>query len=302
MTLLKSILVASFSVIFSMVFSVSINADDHHAKSPSFKASQLTDNIYMLQGKGGNLGLLKGNDGLLLIDADYKVMSDALKIELGKYGGVNNLNYLINTHWHGDHTQGNKALGHHAQIIAHDNVRARLLTTQEIKLFKMVSKPYPKHALPAITYAKRLSLHINNEDIEIVHFPKGHTDGDSVVFFKKANVVHMGDHFFSGMFPFVDVAHGGNVLNMAKNIAVILGMVNNKTKIIPGHGPLSSKSELQAFHDMLVDTSAEVTDMKNQGLTLEKIQAKGLSEKWAKWEANSFFPAKVWIGIIYSSL
>ncbi len=292
----------SIITVFILTISGTVNAGDHHNKSPSYKSTQLTDNIYMLQGKGGNLGLLKGKDGLLLIDADYSVMSDALKSELSKYGGMNNLNYLINTHWHGDHTQGNKALGHHAQIIAHDNVRARLLTTQEIKLFKMVSKPYPKHALPAITYAKRLSLHINNEDIEVVHFPKGHTDGDSVVFFKKANVVHMGDHFFSGMFPFVDVDHGGNVLNMAKNIEAILGMINDKTKVIPGHGPLSTKAELQAFHDMLVDTSAEVTNMKSQGLTLEKIQAKGLSEKWAKWETNSFFPAKVWIGIIYSSL
>ncbi len=302
MKLLKSKLAVSLAAL-SILFAGQINAgDEHHEKSLSFKSTKLTDNIYMLQGKGGNLGLLKGDDGLLLIDADYKVMSDALKSELGKYGGVNNLNYLINTHWHGDHTQGNKALGHHAQIIAHDNVRTRLLTTQEIKLLKIVSKPYPKHALPAITYAKRLSLHINNEDIEVVHFPKGHTDGDSVVFFKKANVVHMGDHFFSGMFPFVDVDHGGNVLNMAKNISVVLGMVNNKTKIIPGHGPLSNKAELQAFHDMLINTSAEVTNMKSQGLTLEEIQAKGLSKKWAKWEANSFFPTKVWIGIIDGSL
>ncbi len=276
--------------------------NDHHAKSPSFKSTQLTENIYMLQGKGGNLALLKGENGLLLIDADYKVMSDALKNALGKYGGVNNLNYLINTHWHGDHTQGNMALGHHAQIIAHDNVRARLLTTQEIKLFKMVSKPYPKHALPAITYAKRLSLHINDEDIEVVHFPKGHTDGDSVVFFKKANIVHMGDHFFSGMFPFVDVDHGGNVLNMAKNISLILEMIDDKTRVIPGHGPLSTKKELQAFHDMLIDTSAEVSAMKAKGLSLEEIQKKSLSKKWAAWEANSFFPANVWIGIIYSSL
>lgn len=276
--------------------------EEHHTKSLSFKATQLTDNIYMLKGKGGNLGLLKGENGLLLIDADYKVMSDALKKELSKYGGVSNLNYLINTHWHGDHTQGNKVLGHHAQIIAHDNVRARLLTTQEIKLFKMVSKPYPKHALPAITYTKRLSLHINDEDIEVVHFPNGHTDGDSVVFFKKANIVHMGDHFFTGMFPFVDIEHGGNVLNMAKNINTVIGMIDDKTKVIPGHGVLSNKKGLQAFYEMLLETSTEVAAMKDKGLSLEKIQEKGLSKKWATWEANSFFPAKTWIGIIYNSL
>lgn len=288
--------------LFVMLFSSFSHAGDHHATSPSFTSTQLTDTIYMLQGKGGNLGLLKGKDGLLLIDADYKVMSDALRKELKKYGGVDSLNYLINTHWHGDHTQGNFALGHHAQIIAHDNVRARLLTQQEIKLFNMVSKPYPAHALPALTYAKRLSLHINNEDIEVVHFPRGHTDGDSVVFFKKANVVHMGDHFFSGMFPFVDVDHGGNVLNMAKNVKTILTMINDKTKVIPGHGPLSNKADLQAFYNMLIDISADVQAMKDKGMSLEQMQKKGLNSKWDAWAKRSFFPAKVWIGIVLSSL
>ena len=277
------------------------NAENHHKKSPSFKSTKLTKNIFMLQGKGGNLGLIKGKQGILLIDADYKVMSKALKSELTKYGGVNKLTYLINTHWHGDHTQGNFALGHHAQIIAHDNVRARLLTNQEIKLFKMVSKPYPEHALPSITYEKKLSLHINNENIEVVHFPNGHTDGDSVVFFKNANIVHMGDHFFSGFYPFVDVEHGGNVLNMAKNVKTILAMLDDKTKVIPGHGPLSNKKGLQEFHDMLIGTSAEVKSMKDEGLSLDAIKEKGLSKKWNSW-TKGFLPEKVWVGIVYNSL
>lgn len=275
--------IVSIVTAFTLLLSVAVNAENHHKKSPSFKSTKLTNNIFMLQGKGGNLGLIKGKQGILLIDADYKVMSEALKNELRKYGGVNKLTYLINTHWHGDHTQGNFSLGHHAQIIAHDNVRARLLTTQEIKLFKMVSKPYPKHALPSITYEKKLSLHINSEDIELIHFANGHTDGDSVVFFKKANVVHMGDHFFSGFYPFVDVAHGGNVLTMAKNVKTILAMLDDKTKIIPGHGPLSNKKDLQDFYDMLIGTSAEVKTMKNEGFSLDKIKEKGLSKKWDSW-------------------
>lgn len=291
------------SVVSTMVLflPLTVSAENHHENSPSFKSTKLTSNIYMLQGKGGNLGLIKGKQGILLIDADYKVMSDALKSELSNHGGVNKLSYLLNTHYHGDHTQGNFALGHYAQIIAHDNVRARLLTKQEIKLFKMVSKPYPKHALPSITYEKRLSLHINNEDIEVVHFPNGHTDGDSVVFFKKSNIVHMGDHFFSGFFPFVDVSHGGNVLNMAKNVKSILSMVNSKTKIIPGHGPLSNKKDLQNFYDMLIGTSAEVKTMMDQGLSLDKIKEKGLSQKWNSW-TKGFLPTNVWIDIVHSSL
>lgn len=286
---------------FILCLPVIANAENHHKKSPSFKSTKLTKNIFMLQGKGGNLGLIKGKQGILLIDADYKVMSKALKSELTKYGGVNKLTYLINTHWHGDHTQGNMALGHHAQIIAHDNVRARLLTTQEIKLFKMVSKPYPEHALPSITYEKKLSLHINNENIEVVHFPNGHTDGDSIVFFKNANVVHMGDHFFSGFYPFVDVEHGGNVLNMAKNVKTVLAMLDDETKVIPGHGPLSNKKGLKAFYDMLIGTSAEVKAMKDEGLSLDTIKEKGLSGKWDEW-TKGFLPEKVWMGIVYNSL
>jgi len=278
-----------------------VAAEKHHGESPSFSTTQLTDSIVMLQGKGGNLALLKGKQGLLLVDADYSAMSEALKAELGKHGGIDKLTYLINTHWHGDHTQGNLALGRQAQIVAHDNVRARLLTRQEIKLFKMVSEPYPEHALPSITYQTKLTLHINGEELEVVHLPGGHTDGDSVVFFRKANIVHMGDHYFNGFFPFVDLAHGGNVLKMAENIKTILSMIDDKTQIIPGHGPLSNKAELQAFHDMLAGTAAEVKAMKDSGMSLKKIQQKGLSAQWKTW-TDGFLPADVWIGIIHGSL
>ena len=300
MNILTSALL-TFIGIFSFTLPVLVNAENHHASSAQFKSTTLTNNIFMLQGKGGNIGLIKGKQGLLLIDADYKEMSHALEAELAKHGGINTVNYLINTHWHGDHTQGNETVGHHAQIIAHENVRPRLLSSQEIKLFNMVTEVYPEHALPSITYKTSMSLHINDKTINVVHFPNGHTDGDSIVFIKNDNIVHMGDHFFSGMFPFVDVAHGGNVLKMAKNIKSVLAMLDNKTKVIPGHGPLSTKADLQAFHDMLTGTSAEVSKMKEKGMTLEKIQEKGLSSKWTAW-TKGFIPEKVWIGIVYSSL
>jgi len=287
----------------SITFSTSnlAHAENHHASSPVFKSTPLASNIFMLQGKGGNIGLIKGKQGLLLIDADYKEMSSALEAELTKHGGINKVSYLINTHWHGDHTQGNDVIGHHAQIIAHENVRPRLLTSQEIKLFNMVTEPYPHHALPSITYKTSMSLHINDKEIKVVHFPNGHTDGDSIVFIKGANIVHMGDHFFSGMFPFVDVAHGGNVLNMAKNIQSVLPMLDSKTQVIPGHGPLSTKADLEAFYNMLIGTSAEINAMKEKGITLNKIKEKGLSKKWESW-TKGFIPEKVWIDIVYSSL
>ena len=151
--------------LFAFALPYLANAENHHAGSAQFKSTPLTSNIFMLQGKGGNIGLIKGKQGLLLIDADYKEMSSALESELAKHGGINKVSYLINTHWHGDHTQGNETVGHHAQIIAHENVRPRLLTSQEIKLFNMVTEPYPEHALPSITYKTSMSLHINNKEI-----------------------------------------------------------------------------------------------------------------------------------------
>ncbi len=255
----------------------------------------------MLQGKGGNIAILTGKQGLLMVDDDYKVMSDALKKQIQHYGGLDKLTYIINTHWHGDHTEGNLSLGNHALIVAHDNVRTRLLTTREIKLFKMVSQPYPPKALPNMTYAKSMKLYMNGEKVQIVHYPTGHTDGDSVIFFKQANVVHMGDHHFSGFFPFVDIENGGNVLNMANNVKTVLALINDQTKVIPGHGPLSTKTDLKEFYDMLLGTSAEVQKMIDSGMNLKEIQEKGLSKRWDSW-TDGFLSTEVWINIVYNSL
>jgi len=284
-----------------LILSMNVFAEDHHAESKTFSKTQVSDNIWMLQGKGGNIAVLNGDDGLLMIDDDYKVMTEALKGEIKSLGGLDKLTYLINTHWHGDHTEGNLELGNHASIVAHDNVRTRLMTRQEVKIFNMVKEPYPEKALPSITYQKEMTLHFNNEEIGLRHYAGGHTDGDSVVFFKKANVVHMGDHFFSGFFPFVDTGTGGNVLQMAENVKAILELVDDQTKIIPGHGPLSTKQDMQQFYDMLIGTSGEVKQMKKAGLTLDQIKAKGLSEKWNDW-TDGFLSTEVWVGIIYSSL
>ena len=278
-----------------------VQAGKHHAETKSFSSQKVADSINLLQGKGGNIAVLTGKQGILMIDADYQHMSPALKEALMAHGGHEQLTYIINTHWHGDHTQGNLEMGHHAQIIAHDNVRERLLTAQEIKLFKMVSEPYPEHALPSLTYEQAMSLHINGEQVDIVHYPGGHTDGDSVVFFKNANVVHMGDHFFNGFFPFVDVDTGGNVQRMADNVGKVLELIDDQTIVIPGHGPVADKQQLAAFQRMLVGTQAEVKGMMAQGMSLEQIQQQGLSAHWSEW-ADGFLSTDVWISIVYSSL
>ena len=276
-------------------------AKPHHAATKSFKLTPLTEQVFLLKGKGGNIALMTGEQGLVLIDADYAEMSAALADELAKHGGIEQVTYLINTHWHADHTQGNALIGHHAPIVAHDNVRRRLLTRQEVKQFNIVTEPYATHALPSITYDKTLTLSINGETVEIVHFANGHTDSDSIVFLKQANIVHMGDHFFSGFYPFVDVGTGGDVHKMASNVEIVLGQIDDDTIVIPGHGPLSSKADLEDFHEMLVGTTAEVKAMLAKGLTVEQMQAEGLSLEWEEWSVG-FLSTDVWIGIIASSL
>jgi glyoxylase-like metal-dependent hydrolase (beta-lactamase superfamily II) len=298
MTLLKILRPVGLSM--ALLLAATTNSA-HHEELPKFNVTALAGNLLMLQGKGGNLALLSGAQGLVLVDNDYQKMSTALEAALADYGGAEKLAYIINTHWHGDHTGGNLALGQYASIVAHDNVRERLLSAQEIQLFKMKSDPYPAIAVPSITYKKAMTLHINDEKVELVHFVGGHTDGDSVVFFKSANVVHTGDHFFNGFFPFVDVDSGGNVVKMAENMKLLLVMIDDDTKIIPGHGPLANKADLTAFVEMLEGTTAEVKAKKDKGLGLEEIQQQGLSDNWQAW-TGGILTADVWISIVYSSL
>lgn len=264
----------------------------------SFKISEIQTGFHFLQGKGGNILLSEGDDGLLIVDADYQDMSPALEATLNTF--KQDLKYVINTHWHGDHTQGNKSLGHHATIVAHDNVYERLSTRQEVKIFNMVSEPYPKHALPEITYTERLTLRFNGHAIRLIHLPFGHTDGDTVVFFEEANIIHLGDHFFNGFFPFVDVAAGGNVRGMASNITKLLETIKDDTVIVPGHGPIANKPDLITFRDMLLGTADEVEAMMKTK-SLAEIQQQGLSEKWKPW-TKGFLAEPKWIGIVYDSL
>ncbi|MFT6310923.1 MAG: glyoxylase-like metal-dependent hydrolase (beta-lactamase superfamily II) [Porticoccus sp.] len=302
MTLSNLLRPSGLSLAILLTTLLTVNASSaQHEDSPKFSITPVTDNLSMLQGRGGNLALLTGDQGLLLVDNDYQDMSAALETALAGYGGADKLTYIINTHWHGDHTGGNLALGQYANIVAHDNVRKRLLSAQEIKLFKMKSDPYPEIAVPSITYEKAMSLHINGEEVELVHFAGGHTDGDSIVFFKSANVVHTGDHFFNGFFPFVDVDSGGNVLVLAENVKLLLGMIDDNTKIIPGHGPLANKADLMAFSLMLEGTAAEIKAMKDKGLSLAKIQQQGLSDNWQSW-TDGFLTTDVWVSIVYNSL
>jgi glyoxylase-like metal-dependent hydrolase (beta-lactamase superfamily II) len=254
----------------------------------------------MLQGAGGNIGVSVGPDGILIVDDQFAPLADKIRAAL-KTLGEGKLKFVLNTHWHGDHTGGNAQFGPEAPIIAHDNVRRRLATEQRIELFKSTTPPAPKEALPVITFDKSLSVHFNGEEIKVIHFPQGHTDGDSIIFFTNSNVVHMGDDFFVGRFPFVDLDTGGSVQGLTKNIADIIPKLAADVKIIPGHGALATVDDLKQFHNMLKETTAIVQGKMKSGKTMEQIKAEGLPAEWTSW-GTGFIKTDVWLEIIHRSL
>jgi glyoxylase-like metal-dependent hydrolase (beta-lactamase superfamily II) len=261
------------------------------------KATQVSDNIYMLEGQGGNIGVCAGNDGILIVDSQFAPLADKIRAALKQINN-GNLKFLLNTHWHGDHTGGNPIFGKETTIIAHTNVRNRLMTEQ--KRGDRVTPPAPKEGWPVITLESSLALHFNDEEIKVMHFPKGHTDGDCVIFFTKANVVHMGDDFFVGRFPFVDLASGGDVEGLTKNIEQIIAQLSPDVKIIPGHGPLSTLDDLKTYHRMLVETVAAVRKDMAAGKSLDDLKKQGFAEAWKSW-GTGFISAERWIETIHQN-
>ncbi len=264
------------------------------------KATKVAGNVHMLQGSGGNIGVSVGSDGILIVDDQFAPLADKIKAAL-KTLGEGKLKFVLNTHWHPDHTGGNAVFGPDAPIIAHDNVRKRLATEQKSEFFKRTTPASPKEALPVITFDQSLSVHFNGEEIRVIHFPQGHTDGDSVIFFTTSNVVHLGDDFFAARFPFVDLDSGGTVQGLAKNIGEIIAKLPADVKIIPGHGPISSLDDLKLYHRMLVETTEVVRKKMASGKTVEQIKVEGLPDEWKSW-GTGFIKTDVWLETIHRSL
>jgi len=283
-----------------LLFVVSINGQQQDFSKVQVKATKVAGNIYMLQGSGGNIGVSVGADGILIIDDQFAPLADKIRAAL-KELGQGKLRFILNTHWHGDHTGGNIVFGPEATIIAHDNVRKRLSTEQKSEVFKNTTPASPKEALPVITFGQSLSVHFNGEEIRVIHYPQGHTDGDSVIFFTTSNVIHLGDDFFAGRFPFVDLESGGSIEGLTKNIGEIITQIPDGAKLIPGHGPLSTIDDLKSYHRMLQQTTDIVRQKMTAGKTLEQIKSEGLPEEWKPW-GTGFIKTDLWIETIYKSL
>lgn len=266
------------------------------------KAIALTPNIYMLIGAGGNLGLSTGKNGPFLIDDQYAPLTEKILASIANITDQP-IKFLINTHWHFDHTGGNENIGKGDTIIvAHENVRTRMSKGQMMKAFDFNVPPAAPQALPVVTFPSGLTFHWNDETIEVIHFPESHTDGDTVIFFKKANVIHTGDLFFNGIYPFIDAQSGGSLKGMIQSIEKILTRADMNTKIIPGHGPLATKADLETYKEMLTSVYTRILALKKSGKSDEEIIAsKPTADFDAKWGKGFLSPDK-WVSIVCSAV
>lgn len=251
---------------------------------------ELAKHLYMIKGAGGNIAAVVGPEGALVVDSQYEHMAPQIKAELeSKQAGVQ-IKTLVNTHFHGDHVNGNAALASGAQIVAHTNVLTRL---------KADSK-FPVAGLPTETFIGEKALSLNGVNLKLVTMPVSHTDGDLVVWFKEANVLHMGDLFFADRFPFIDLKSGGSVAGYIRNVKLLFSQIDDKTRLIPGHGDLMDKAGLQRFLTMMEQTLAEVNALKAQGKTEDQIVAQGLSAQWKSWSWN-FITEERWIRTLFQA-
>jgi cyclase len=264
------------------------------------KVTKVAGTVYMLQGMGGNIGVCAGEDGILIVDDQYAPLAEKIRAALK---GISDkpVKFVLNTHFHSDHTGGNAYFGENAPIIAQENVRKRLESGGTLKALNIQIPPAPKAALPVVTFDDKIKLYFNGEDIRAIHFPHGHTDGDIVIFFPQSNVVHMGDDFFAGMFPFVDLDSGGSVQGLIADVAQIIPMLPPDVKLIPGHGPLANLDDLKKFEEMLRRTTAAVAAAMKQGKTLEQMKQEKVLANYADW-GKGFINADRFTEIIYNDL
>lgn len=267
---------------------LALPASAQQASTP-ISAFDLGDGLSMLIGAGGNILISQGPDGTLMIDNQYDYQEAEIRKALAD-AGASDPRFVINTHFHGDHTGGNAAFAVAGTVFAHDNVRVRL-----------AERDVDAAALPLITYPDQIVLHVNGQTVEAIHVPRGHTDGDTMVFFSEADVVHLGDHFFNGRFPFVDLSSGGSVDGFLSNLYWALERISEDTQIVPGHGALARQADLLATIEMITDTYEIVSRQVASGSSLDDIVQQGLPAKYADWGAG-FINEERWIRTLVADL
>lgn len=291
--------IRSSLIALSALFAIPVHAQQDMSKV-EIKAQQLAPGVAVLFGAGGNIGVSYGEDGTILIDDQFAPLTEKIQKAVTDLG-AQPVKFLINTHWHFDHTGGNENMGKAgAVIMAHDNVRVRMAAGATVA--GNVTPPAAKAALPVITYVDGLKLHLNGEEVRVIHMPAGHTDGDSIIHWTKSNVIHMGDLFMLQIsFPFVDVGSGGDVRGFLTAADKVLAIANDQTKIIPGHGAIATKADLQNHRNMIAGTIAKVEAGIKAGKTLEQIKAEKPADGYGV-KADGFIKADAFVETVYNNL
>jgi glyoxylase-like metal-dependent hydrolase (beta-lactamase superfamily II) len=289
-------------VLFVLIVGFMSLATTGQADDEKITPSQITEQVYMVVGEGGNIGFFIGADGTFLIDDQFAPLTEKIVAAIKSVGG-DHPKFLINTHYHGDHTGGNEKLGQGGTLIfSHDNVRERLSTGSFIEAFNKKRAGVSREGLPVVTFSEDISFHLNGDTIRVLHVPHAHTDGDSFIYFEAANVIHAGDFFFNGFYPFRDVNHGGSLKGMIKAVDRVLSLADDNTKIIAGHGPLGNKEQLVSYRLMLGIAYERLIKLKAAGKTVqEAVVAKPLADLEETW-GGGLFTGDRWIELIYSGV
>lgn len=266
------------------------------------EAHPVADGVWMLTGAGGNIGVSAGEDGIFLIDDQYAPLTEKIRAAVAKVDD-GPIRFVVNTHWHRDHTGGNENFGNAgALIVAHENVRERMSVDQFMERLGLTVRASPEAALPVVTYDDSVTFHLNGGQIHAFHVPPAHTDGDSLVHFREANVIHMGDTYFASGYPFVDLGSGGSVRGVIGAADRALELADAETKIIPGHGPLSDRAALQEYRDMVASVVVAVEGLLAEGKSLEEVRAAKPTAAYDETWGGGFIDASSFVETVYQSL
>jgi glyoxylase-like metal-dependent hydrolase (beta-lactamase superfamily II) len=282
---------------------VAVGAQEQDLTKVQIKVTKVAGSVYMLEGSdAGNIGASVGEDGIVIVDDQYAPLAEKIQAALK---GITDkpVRFVINTHYHGDHAGGNAYFQNQAPIIAHDNVRKRLEQggpSGNGGSMQFEAKPQPKDALPILTFDHDMTVHLNGEEIRALYFPAGHTDGDSIIFFPKSNVVHMGDDFVTYGFPFIDVGSGGSIDGMIDGVEKVIAQVPPDVKIIPGHGPISSVDDMRVYLKMLKDTRDLVAKGIKEGKSFDDMKQARLLDPWKKY--SGYITEDAFLETLYASL
>jgi cyclase len=295
---LRPISGAALAALFTFFsLSAATRADD-----VEYVTTTLSDTVSLVQARGGNVAVSAGEDGVFIIDDQYKPSIEQLLAAIGEISD-RPVRFVINTHYHADHVGGNEAVGDGGGlIIAHDNIRKRMTTAQFNHFWGAETPVWPEEALPVVTFNDRVTLHLNGEPVTAYHVPRGHTDGDSIIHFPASNVLHMGDIFFNGLYPYIDLDAGGTIQGMIGAVELGLELADRQTKVIPGHGPLTDRAGMQAYHAMLVEIRDRVQALIDQGMSREQVVAARPTAKWDEELGNAFIKPDNLAIFVYNSL